>query len=1298
MEVSQSTNKGANLSAFGKVRGMLGPKRRLIAPFIVAAVLMIAVALFLLISDNLITTVADELDFPWDQNPSVPGVIMPGSDDRINPEDDLPELQDVFTVRGARDTTYLRCFAASYYDGQFWLKDPSSQPQKYEGQQLTCDVSGYSSSTSDNITIAPLVDIAPGYIPTSLYTTVVDSEDPLLLYPQSSVFYLSETSNNPYSFSTTHHEFEQEVLESAEVLDDVKYLQLPGNITDRTRALAEEITVGYDNPHDKAKAIERYLLTGYQYTTDFLKSPDNLESTDWFLFEDKKGIHTHFSSAFVVLARCAGLPTRLVSGYFIQAQIAQQTVNTIQFVCTIEMGYKELGWIGFNNSLGVEGTGAAIETLTYIDGISDTPEYDVENPYAAVIEKDKPFHVSGRVETEDGFSVIGMPVRIWLASADGPKPDFPGGWPDIPALWVGTGVVTEDGYSIECDVPVSLVAGQWRVITQSVGLTPFYLPSDSDPEITIKAQSQFGDVIVPDTVNVGEAVVFTGNLTDSEDVDIPISFEPIEVTITNLDDIEDVQVVPGSTFEDGSFIVPYIFDEQGDFSVTISFVGSTYYYAAEDVISNTHVSWNTHLTLDMLEEVKEGSSINISGRLTTAVYGVSTGTPLAGRTVGIYLSDTLIRQDATDANGNYSIDYLFDDSGQYTIEVQYVGENSHTELIIDEETGEVIATPTVWGGDLYYKSSQVNQGIKVYGPPTITVDINAEKDVYDPVADNTITMDISLIDEFGSPLEDAEVYLDTQRPDGSDATAGPFQTNDEGIIRLFFRGRQVGVYNITTVFDETALFHGMDTSVDVTVWMPTAITMNDFSAFTNIKEGTMITISGSLLDYWGDALAAGTTVSIMNGDEVLTTTTTGAAGDYSVDYYFEDSGDYQVYASYAVDDVNYYRASQSEPHQAVRVYGPPTLDLTVPARQDLDAQPVPIQGHLYDEFGNDLPGEIVIIQFSDGSVDVPVTTGFSGRFSLSHTFAVMGDYTITAVFHETSLYPQANATADITIMMPTTLTFGITPAVTLGSPVTISGTLQDVYSGALAGQTITLLDGATPIDTVVTLGDGSFTCDHTFAESGVHEVTAQFAEIDYYKSSQGTVITTVYGPPTLELTVPDKADEDEPATISGHMYDEFGDNLTGYTVTIQFSNGSPDVAVATDGDGRFSLEHTFDDFGDYTVTASFAGAGLYPPAAYATSDIRIMIPTTLMLDMPDYSMIDTWVLIEAYLTETGSDDSVIGQAIELYDGITLIDTSVTVGADANHVAGQGRQAHFEPEKQTQRRAVPPVAGRAGLPL
>jgi transglutaminase-like putative cysteine protease len=127
------------------------------------------------------------------------------------------------------------------------------------------------------------------------------------------------------------------------------YLTLPGEIPPRVLALARSLTANEPTPYDQARAIERHLRT-YPYTLDLPAPPPEQDVADYFLFDLQRGYCDYYATAMVVLARAAGLPSRLVIGY---ASGAYDAINE-RYVVTeanahswVEVYFAGHGWIEF---------------------------------------------------------------------------------------------------------------------------------------------------------------------------------------------------------------------------------------------------------------------------------------------------------------------------------------------------------------------------------------------------------------------------------------------------------------------------------------------------------------------------------------------------------------------------------------------------------------------------------------------------------------------------------------------------------------------------------------------------------------------------------------------------------------------------------------------------------------------------------------------------------------------------------------------------------------------------------------
>ena len=130
------------------------------------------------------------------------------------------------------------------------------------------------------------------------------------------------------------------------------YLDLPEGVPDRVLALGRDLTATAATPYDRAQALEDYLRV-IPYTLDVPVPPSDRDIVDYFLFDLKKGYCDYYASSMVVLARAAGLPARLVVGYFTGTPL--RTEGTIRYLVTeadahswVEVYFQDIGWVEFD--------------------------------------------------------------------------------------------------------------------------------------------------------------------------------------------------------------------------------------------------------------------------------------------------------------------------------------------------------------------------------------------------------------------------------------------------------------------------------------------------------------------------------------------------------------------------------------------------------------------------------------------------------------------------------------------------------------------------------------------------------------------------------------------------------------------------------------------------------------------------------------------------------------------------------------------------------------------------------------
>lgn len=133
------------------------------------------------------------------------------------------------------------------------------------------------------------------------------------------------------------------------------YTQLPESPNgQRIAALAEEIiqNSGARSDSEIARAFETYLQRNFRYATENLNFRGG-DPTELFLLQYKRGHCEYFASAMALLLRYAGVPSRVVNGYYTDRwnnmgeyfQVEKADAHS-----WVEANIKELGWVAFDPS------------------------------------------------------------------------------------------------------------------------------------------------------------------------------------------------------------------------------------------------------------------------------------------------------------------------------------------------------------------------------------------------------------------------------------------------------------------------------------------------------------------------------------------------------------------------------------------------------------------------------------------------------------------------------------------------------------------------------------------------------------------------------------------------------------------------------------------------------------------------------------------------------------------------------------------------------------------------------------
>ena len=271
----------------------------------------------------------------------------------------------VFELEGGTHTSLLRVAVGDYYvDGKWLPKEHLIIGLKDANVDVTeADVLRTVNASSvhrDEISISGAdfgKRFLPGSVPISIRLESVSA--PGTYWPNSATYALSDLRSS-FTWASETHDFSTDVLSAADrwptspeypyaELQDMAWLQ-------RARELAASITDGQTTTYGKASAIEQYLKSEYTYrfadTNGAGLPPPGRDPVDWFLFESLEGASGNFSSAFVILARLVGIPSRVVSGWAVIVDSEPQTICSDQAHQWAEVAFDGPGWVAFDPTPG----------------------------------------------------------------------------------------------------------------------------------------------------------------------------------------------------------------------------------------------------------------------------------------------------------------------------------------------------------------------------------------------------------------------------------------------------------------------------------------------------------------------------------------------------------------------------------------------------------------------------------------------------------------------------------------------------------------------------------------------------------------------------------------------------------------------------------------------------------------------------------------------------------------------------------------------------------------------------------
>lgn len=472
-------------------------------------------------------------------------------------------VQPLFKIHMPPKTKYVRLSVGEIYEDGVWRASEDHTVVPYNGEVLELQVSGYTTLRPVEFIIEPLVNIS-GFVPVTLSAYMIRFERALHRYPDMQAYYTTEPLSSNYWVSHALFDFSDHTLRYALPSNPSNCLGVPKELSDSLSSLALEIAGDEYMAMEKLRALEEYLKTNYEYDESYTPSPPDIDPIEWFLFHEKRGICSHFNSAFVLLARSMGIPARVVNGYMVDAEAETQIVLPKHAHVYAEAKFENLGWITFDATPRRMGehdvTISLIPTATNITGNDPTGL------------KGHTFNVHGTVTAQDSSQVDGLTVQVFLTKSKNQTSEE---WEHREKC--GVGFVESGLFNVTCEASADLEVGDYMLVAYTIG-NNVYKGSWSDPPIRIMAETEvYIEALGP--TYVGREVIFAGRLIDKSSGQ-PVSNMTVYMEVGN-------ETIGLTTDTKGTVRMEHAFETEGNKTIVLRLEDSDYYLGSSGIVGIT---------------------------------------------------------------------------------------------------------------------------------------------------------------------------------------------------------------------------------------------------------------------------------------------------------------------------------------------------------------------------------------------------------------------------------------------------------------------------------------------------------------------------------------------------------------------------------------------------------------------------------------------------------------------------------------------------------------------------------------
>jgi len=352
MPAAKQQNKIEDGAEFASVETTPRPGRKLRVTTVAVGALVVAVAASFLGPATGIGSVREAFD-PHKKDNIRPEIDLDGDDavslatkwQTIRREEPL----DLFTVTGPDIPEAVNWVVNGKFDGVAWSSlttfDLIEDGVAYDGPRARFTAEG--TTGFDTGTALPGPWLPATYRPTDVVGTPARAD------PDGTIVAGDEiASDKAYSV-----DFRALALRSLRQLDTIAPVdqpefgtlrELPVGFSDSMRFFAAAAMADADTPYGRVQALADTLSSSpYVEQVDTIQNNLDTASLEDVVLGSRRGTQAQFATAFAMLARSQGYPTRMVVGYALEGKGDSRRVQSTDAIVYPEVQFTKLGWVPF---------------------------------------------------------------------------------------------------------------------------------------------------------------------------------------------------------------------------------------------------------------------------------------------------------------------------------------------------------------------------------------------------------------------------------------------------------------------------------------------------------------------------------------------------------------------------------------------------------------------------------------------------------------------------------------------------------------------------------------------------------------------------------------------------------------------------------------------------------------------------------------------------------------------------------------------------------------------------------------